>query len=137
MDSDLKKMLISFISSFFLVLVLFILSLLSSCADTSKINIENTTISNLQKTSHFKSLNYIKEESLSLIKSLKKGDYVILSNDKVFLVIEPFGKNNKSVKLWRPGLFSSIKVELKDAKKIKKVVKAGTREHREFFLLFI
>ena len=149
MNTDMKSVHISFFGSFFCIFVLFCLAVLNGCAvsaengaviKVSNINTEKGVVGPEERyqmdISEMADLADEKKR-LTIMRSIKRGDYVILSGGDVYLASNSFSEENESIKLWRPGLFSPFKLELKDAEKIEKVVKSGTDEYRKLFLSFI
>jgi len=117
-DSILKP----FLFSLFLFFLLFILALLEGCA----LPVKNEPMTENQAV----------HNENSLIKSINKGDYVVLFGE-VYLAGGSFSKKDKSIKLWRPGPLYPFRIRLKDERFIEKVIKSGTKEHKELFFSFI
>ncbi len=120
---DSNAMLKSFLFSLFLLCLLFVFALLGGCA----LSVKNGPGAETQS---------IHNEKNSLIKSVEKGDYVVLFGE-VYLAGNSFSKKDKSLKLWRPGPLYPFRVNLKDERFIEKIIKSGTKEHKELFFSFI
>jgi hypothetical protein len=83
-----------------------------------------------------KTASIVDARKLALMKVIKRGDYVVLSNSIMYLVGASFSETHKSIVLWRPGV-PSFELKLKDAGKIREIIKSKSNAHRKLFPSFI